>query len=134
MKIIRLFFIFLGTLAVVFVLNLNFNISPTSGSPINISFVLEALAIIQFARLLDWIVSNYFIHRNFAKRDQEKKESRKDKDTEGMPTKTVQFLVYVAALFLIVRNLDMDYTLERTQYTYLSNSPPGNNREWHSVL
>ncbi|WP_235299352.1 mechanosensitive ion channel family protein [Portibacter marinus] len=114
MRIISMFFIFLGTLAVVFVLGLNFNISPTTGTPIYISFILEALAIIQFARLLDWIVSSYFIHRNFVRRDDEK-EAPKERDTEGIATRTVQFLVYIIALILIIRTLDLDYVLTTVQ-------------------
>ncbi|WP_235292955.1 mechanosensitive ion channel family protein [Portibacter lacus] len=114
MRIIRLFFLFLGTLAVIFVLDLNYNLSPNDDNPIYISFILEALAIIQFARLLDWIVSNYFIHRNFVKRD-DKKASPKPRDTEGIATRTVQLLVYFTALFLILKNLDLDYTITTIQ-------------------
>jgi small-conductance mechanosensitive channel len=114
LRIIKLFFVFLGLLAVILILNLNYNLSPNDENPINISFILEAIAIIQFARLLDWIVSNYFIHRNFVKRD-EKKEPGKKRDPEGIATKTVQYLVYLIALVLIVKNLNLDYVLTTIQ-------------------
>ncbi len=111
LRIIRLLLIFLGVLAMVFILDLNYNISPSSpATPIYIAFILEALAIIQFARLLDWIVSNYFIHRNFVRRDQEKLPG-KERDTEGIATRTVQFLVYIVAIILIIRSLNLDYIL-----------------------
>ena len=114
LRIIKLFFVFLGLLAVILILNLNYNLSPNDENPINISFILEAIAIIQFARRLDWIVSNYFIHRNFVKRD-EKKEPGKKRDPEGIATKTVQYLVYLIALVLIVKNLNLDYVLTTIQ-------------------
>ncbi len=111
-KIIRLMFVFLAILGLIHVLGINFDPSPNY-----LSFIFQALAIIQFARILDWVVSNYFIHRNFVRRDQDKARSEvKDaKDTEGAATKTVQFLVYVVALILILENLNFDpslYTFE----------------------
>lgn len=114
LRITKLFFIFLAILAMIFILDLNFNLSPNEDNPIYISFILQALAIIQFARLLDWIVSNYFIHRNFVRRG-ETKEPGKKRDPEGVATKTVQFLVYIFAFVLILRNLDLDYILTTYQ-------------------
>ncbi len=114
LRIIRLLFFFLAILGLIFVLKLNFNLSPNDNNPISISFLLEALSIIQFARLLDWVVSNYFIHRNFVKRDEEKEKLERTsptRDPEGKATKTVQYLVYVIAIILILRNFDYDPTL-----------------------
>ena len=112
-KIIRLFIVMLAIIALIFILNINWNLGGNEENPIRLSFIFEGLVIIQFARLLDWIVSNYFIHRNFARRDEdkEKQDDKKKRDTEGLATKTVQYLVYVIALLLIIRNLKWDQTL-----------------------
>lgn len=107
-KIIRLLFVFLSVLGFVYFLDINFDPNPNY-----LSFVLQALSIIQFARLLDWIVSNYFIHRNFVRRDEtkEKQDLTNLYDTESSATKTVQFLVYIFAIILILENLNFDPTL-----------------------
>lgn len=110
-RIIRLLFVFLSILALIFILKVNFNMSPNETNPIRFSFIFEALSIIQFARLLDWIVSHYFIHRSYAKRDEEKARSGNIRDSEGRATKTVQYLVYVIALVLLLRNFSFDPTI-----------------------
>lgn len=104
-RIIRLLFVFLSLLGFVYFLDINFDPNPNY-----LSFALQALSIIQFARLLDWIVSNYFIHRNFVKRDEtkENKELKNPYDVESSATKTVQYLVYILAIILILENLDFD--------------------------
>ena len=66
-KIIRLFLVLLAVIALIFVLKINWNLGGNEENPIKLSFIFQGLVIIQFARLLDWIVSNYFIHRNFCK-------------------------------------------------------------------
>ena len=111
LRIIKLFFVFLSVLAMIFILDLNYNLSPKEENPIYISFILEALAIIQFARLLDWIVSNYFIHRNFVRRGDVKESPSEKRDPEGIATRTVQYLVYIFAFVLIIRNLNLDLIL-----------------------
>lgn len=107
-KIIRLFFVFLTMLILIYILKINFDPKPNY-----LSFLFQALTIIQFARMLDWIVSNYFIHRNFVRRDDTKEKSKEEveRDTEGSATKTVQYLFYVIALIFILENLNFDPVL-----------------------
>jgi small-conductance mechanosensitive channel len=88
-------------------LDLNFDPNPNY-----LSYLFQALSIIQFARILDWVVSNYFIHRKFARRDETiAKGEGETKDTEGNATKMVQYLVYILAIILILENLNFDPTI-----------------------
>lgn len=107
-KIIRLFFVFITFLILIYVLKINFNPNPNY-----LVYFFQALSIIQFARILDWVVSYYFIHRNYAKRDDLKDKSRplKTIDVESSATKTVQFLVYALAIIIIFEKFNFDFTL-----------------------
>lgn len=106
LKIIRLLFVFLTALGLIYFLNLPWK-------PWNryIMFLFQALTIIQVSRLLDWIVSHYYIHRRFVKRDDKPSKAKSSyTNDERVASKTVQYLVTAIALILIFESLNFDYT------------------------
>ncbi len=78
--------------------------------------IIKALCVLQAARLLDWTISNIFIHgyyRNREKlREQRKANLSKDKDenSDERGTSTlVQYIVYIIVFIFLLRSLNLDY-------------------------
>ena len=105
------FFLFLVLLLVLIkVLNADYQFFENQEF-IKISLLLEGLLIIQGARLLDWVLSNILIHKNYINRDKPQTQTgRIKKDEETTATKVVQYIVYLVAVVLLLSTLDIDYT------------------------
>ncbi len=109
------FFIFLLVLIIAFFLisDLDKIVFANEAITIRISTILEAVLILQIARLLDWVISRLFIRSYYLKRDEEKSQSqpadapRTDDTTGG----SVQWAVYMFAIILILRSFEIDFTI-----------------------
>ena len=80
-----------------------------------IAFILEILLIIQGARIFDWVLSNFFIHKYYSRRDQYDRRKRSQEKGEGSATRIVQYIVYLLAILLLMQNMGWDYTFASTQ-------------------
>ena len=95
------------------VLDLNSQIFENQYMTLRISAVLEALLIIQIARLADWLISHLVVKRYYSKRDEPKLKSpaKEEPDTSDTANRTVQFAVYLFATILILTSFEIDYTI-----------------------
>jgi len=84
--------------------------------------LVKALCVLQAARLLDWTISNIFIHGYYNNREKLKEqrlEQRKTKDRradEKGTSAVVQYIVYLIVFIVVIRNLNLDF--EIFQYKY----------------
>lgn len=78
---------------------------------------IKALCILQAARLIDWTISNIFIHRYYQNRKKLKEQriqqqrSASHRDEERGASMIVQYIVYILALIFTLRSFDLDYVL-----------------------
>lgn len=113
-RIIRLtrgmFVLFFLSLSV-WVLHLNHNFIDTENNTVSVLMIMAGLVILQFARIVDWLITQYIIHNNFIKRDQAKSKEPVRQDSESRVNRTVQFLVYVLAVIILLRKFNLDQVL-----------------------
>ena len=83
---------------------------------LTLGLVFEGILILQGARLLDWFITNTLIYKYYAQRDHvEKPRVRPESsDVERVGSKVVQYIVYAVALILLVKNLNIDFSLWST--------------------
>ena len=87
----------------------------TEDITIRISNILIAVLILQFARFLDWLISDalnmYYSNRDEAEiKEREELWAGKDK-SDRVSGSTVQYIVYVVAAILIIRGFNLNYPL-----------------------
>jgi len=108
-----MFYIFSLLILIVLVigLGLDFEFFTDKKYRFKLSNIFEALLIIQLARVFDWLISKVIIHPYYLNRDSEKKKISNEK-VEGEETafRTVQYLLYVIAGIIILRNFNWDLT------------------------
>jgi small-conductance mechanosensitive channel len=113
-RIVRLtrgmFILFFLSLSV-WVLHLNYDLIVTNNNKISILMILAGLVILQIARIVDWLITQYIIHNNFIKRDQARSKENLKPDPESRVNRTVQFLVYVLAIIILLRKFSLDQVL-----------------------
>ena len=111
-RIIRSLLILLVLLAAIYILGLNYEYSSENGTSVNVALFIEAILIIQFARFLDWMISNILIHKYYVQRDRMVKRDKEDElPSESKATRIVQYIVYVLAIILILQNFGLDFTI-----------------------
>jgi len=84
---------------------------------LKISHVLQGLIIFQLARIIDWVISNLYIHEYYQKRDTQKNNGGEFKsiDQENKANRIVQYIVFVLAILFLLNLFKSDYSLfERT--------------------
>lgn len=108
----------------VWVFQLDFDLISTQNNTVNLLLVLMGLVILQLARIVDWLITQYIIHNNYIKRDQDKSKDKGEvkKHTEEKVNRTVQYLVYVLAIIILLRKFSLDLSL----FTFNFNE----NNEW----
>lgn len=110
-NIIRLILLLIIAIGLLWSLDINYIFHETTSLTISISTILQALLIIQFARLLDWFFSKFLIY-NYEKThqgiDPDQYMNRKKFDEKKISRK-VQYAFYVLAAILILQNFN-DYT------------------------
>jgi len=104
---------FLIVISVIISLGLDFSFFPGQKYSFKLSNILEALLIIQLARVMDWLISNVLIHPYYLNRETSKKKSpsHPKKEGEEKAFKIVQYLLYVIAAIIILRNFNWDLTI-----------------------
>jgi small-conductance mechanosensitive channel len=110
-RIVSFVLLLIILLIIVYINGLNYHFVDDPASPLNLALVIEAFLIIQFARLLDWIISNIIIHKYFTQRDASKESKIETSHPEARATKVVTYLVYVFAIILIIRSFNLDYEI-----------------------
>lgn len=80
--------------------------------------VIKGFCVLQAARLIDWTISNIFIHSYYSNRKKlkerriAKKSQPKDEvDDERGTSKLVQYIVYIVVFMFLLRSLNLDYNL-----------------------
>ena len=83
-----------------------------SSGVFRISTLIQAIAIFQIARMLDWIFSKTLLYNYYKSREgepeTEKHESTK-KEIERTTSRTVQFVIYAFSIILILKSFSLDY-------------------------
>lgn len=112
-RVIFYLIVLIGLMGVVMILRVDQVIFSNPNMTIRISTIIQAILILQLARLLDWIISKGFIHKYYLKRDDQSLPSQqRDKvETEDTANRTVQWTVYIFAIILILRAFQIDYSL-----------------------
>jgi len=77
-----------------------------------ISSIILGLIGLQFFRVLYWILTNFFIHRFYSQRDDDKKYYReRPTNQEHKVNKVVLYIVYVLAFIFLLRTFNIDIPL-----------------------
>lgn len=117
-----LFFLFITVLAMLFAMDLDFTLFENSRMTVPLYTVLEALAIFQFARLADWIISKLLIY-NYEKNGTEdtlvhtNRAIRSHSERKILDNRSVQYIVYLFAAILVLEDFDINYTLFTFKFT-----------------
>ena len=78
---------------------------------IRIRYLLEALLLIQMARLLDCFVSRIWLRDYYQRKREELKSTNYEKLIEEAPKSAVQSVFYIIAAILILYNLNVNQTI-----------------------
>lgn len=111
-RTIKLVFFVLSLIGVLWALEIDEVLYSTENITIRISTLLQALLILLLAQILDWIISgaisNYY---KGLKKQQDSDPDKAEKKDNRSANNTVQYIVYVLAIILILRNFNLNYTL-----------------------
>ncbi len=111
-KYLKYLILLICTLLLILTLKLNPLLIAVEGYTVRLSLLIEAVIIVQFARLLDWLISNIVIHKYYVERDEAlAKKKRSFTENESNAARIVQYIVYAAAAILILRNFNLDFEL-----------------------
>lgn len=99
-------------LILIITLKLDRNIYSNGIFQLTILHLIQALIFFQVARLLDWLISNLFIHNYYIQRDSNKESVDEEKqDSESSAKKTVQYIFYSIVLIYMLSNFKLDIPL-----------------------
>lgn len=115
------FFLFLTLIGMLWSMGLDFVIFENDSVQILLLTILKALAIFQFARLADWVISKVLVY-NYEKNRSEDTLSSKISDLphtsrKELGNRWVQYIVYLFAMILVLQSFEIDYTLFRFDHT-----------------
>jgi len=114
-NILRWIFLFAVLMGAVWAVDLNYTLYETEDSALRITTILEALLILQLARLADWIISRIVL-RNYEKRTEKQQRysvSASVKDSvRGSATRAIQFIAYAFAALFLVKIFELDASFE----------------------
>ncbi|HHS95219.1 MAG TPA: mechanosensitive ion channel, partial [Phaeodactylibacter sp.] len=118
-RTLLLFFLFVTLLAMLCVMDLDFILFETDTRQVQLYTILEALAIIQFARIADWGMSKIVLY-NYEKSRQDETltgaHQHISTDLKKLDNRSVHYIVYLFALILVLQTFDIDYTLFKFNY------------------
>ena len=113
MRILASFLGLLAVVALIYILNLDRQILETTNDDVRnlyISTIVQAMLIWQFARMLDYVISNLLITNYYQSRSEEPMElDRYQSDSKSKTNRTVQYAVYILALLFIVQAFQIDW-------------------------
>lgn len=112
-RILNFFFITLSILLILLVFNIDYTFIQGDQITVRAIYILVAVFVVQVARLIDWFISNLFIKRSIENRDksQLRNNSGLDPDAAKSATKTGQYFVYILAVIIFLRLLNLDHAL-----------------------
>lgn len=92
------------------------------GLTLSLIHVLQAVLILQSARLIDWAIGRVLIHDYYTRR--EDKSARQPgisrHEGESFANRTAQYIVYIVAAIFIIQKLNLDYELVATDHFVLN--------------
>jgi small-conductance mechanosensitive channel len=85
---------------------------------LTIMLLLKVILFLQIARVLDWVISNLFIHRYYTNRDKEEKivPVTVRGDSESLAHRTLQYIFYTIVGLYILRSFHIDATLYEREF------------------
>ena len=96
--------------------NVDGELTTVNDKSITVVHIIKALCVFQAARLLDWTISNIFIHGYYRNREKLKEQRKanlskeKDENSDERGTSTlVQYIVYIVVFIFLLRSLSLDY-------------------------
>lgn len=101
---------------------IDLEIAVINNKSITVLHIIKALCVVQAARLLDWTISNIFIHGYYSNREKLKEqriEQRKNKDLtsdERGTSTVVQYIVYLIVFIVLLRSLNLDFEIFPYKY------------------
>ena len=120
-KIIRLttlIFLLLTLLGIIMGMNFDYDIytfTKENGDTfsLKLSTIIQAVLVLQFARLIDWLISKVIIHNYYRKRTEEKEipVPPYQRDPKATADRTVQYFVYAFAVLLIIEHFEINDTI-----------------------
>ncbi|MEL6864321.1 MAG: mechanosensitive ion channel domain-containing protein [Bacteroidota bacterium] len=114
LQIIRYIFYLMVLIGGVWTLGFDYVLYETINVTIRITTLLQALLILQLARLMDWIISKVLIYNYYRSRFPEESDLEQkiaENKLESRASRNVQYTVYVLAIILILQSFELDYTL-----------------------
>lgn len=111
-SILRLFFFFLILIALVLSLTVDYRMVERDNVVLKISHILGTLLLLQFARLLDFVISKA-INKSYEAQQKELKPAHAAQQPEQKKStnRTVQMIVYVMALWMALKSFGFDFQL-----------------------
>jgi len=93
-------------------------IATINDKAISAAHLIKALCVIQAARLIDWTISNIFIHGYYSNREKLREQrkanlikKRDEKSDERGTSTLVQYIVYIIVFIFLLRSLNLDFNL-----------------------
>ena len=93
-------------------------IATINDKAISAAHLIKALCVIQAARLIDWTISNIFIHGYYSNREKLREQrkanlikERDEKSDERGTSTLVQYIVYIVVFIFLLRSLNLDFNL-----------------------
>ncbi len=111
-KILNYIFLILGILLVLVVFGIDYTIIQGDEISVKAIYLLIAILVFQIARFFNWVTSNVFIHSYYQNRDRSnEKPSQFTINQEDSATKIGQYFVYILAVLLFIRMLNLDFAI-----------------------
>ncbi len=104
-------FAFLFLVLLLAALKLDYSFYSSEKFDLNLGLILRVILFFQFARLLDWIISNIFIHNYYSKGDEAQSSKYYNRDDESKVRRTIQSIFYVVVILFILQNFNLDFKL-----------------------
>ena len=102
-------------LAVVISLNLDLTLYARDGFKLTVALIIKAVIFLQVARLLNWLISNLFIHNYYSRRDSidtdSKEEDHEKTDIEHSARQTIKRIFFAIAGLYLLNNFQLDIPL-----------------------
>ncbi len=103
-------------LAVVISLNLDFTLYARDEFELSVALIIKAVIFLQVARLLNWLISNLFIHNYYSRRDSVDTNSSKEEepgktDIEHSARQTIKRIFFAIAGLYLLNNFQLDIPL-----------------------
>jgi len=111
-KIIRGLLILLLALAIIMSLNLDRTLLKFEKFDLSVLLIIKALFFIQIFRILNWFISNVFIHSFYKRRDKSKtNQNLYNQETESSARKILQIIFYLIVGIYLLKTLGIDASL-----------------------